>query len=45
MYSLCCFRGEGTFAACSSDDWGPWPGDEYDDYDDAAEFEDIHDEF
>lgn len=38
-------RGEGTFAACSSDDWGPWPGDEYDDYEDASDFEDIHDEF
>lgn len=38
-------RGDGTFAACSSDNWGPWPGDDYEDYDDAAEFEDIHDEF
>ncbi|KAK4316418.1 hypothetical protein Pmani_012432 [Petrolisthes manimaculis] len=38
-------RGMGTFAACVSDDWGPWPGDDYDDYDDAVEFDDIHDEF
>ncbi|KAG7155627.1 putative marginal zone B- and B1-cell-specific protein-like, partial [Homarus americanus] len=37
--------GDGTFAACSTDNWGPWPGDDYEDYDDAAEFEDIHDEF
>lgn len=38
-------RGERTYGACSSDDWGPWPGDDYDDYEDASEFEDIHDEF
>ena len=38
-------RGEGTFAACSSDDWGPWPGDDYDDYEETSDFEDIHDEF
>ncbi|XP_042205400.1 marginal zone B- and B1-cell-specific protein-like [Homarus americanus] len=38
-------QGDGTFAACSTDNWGPWPGDDYEDYDDAAEFEDIHDEF
>lgn len=38
-------RGEGTFAACSSDDWGPWPGDDYDDYEDTSDFDYIHDEF
>ncbi|KAG0720238.1 hypothetical protein GWK47_048910 [Chionoecetes opilio] len=37
--------GEGTFTACSSDDWGPWPGDDYDDYEDALDFDGIHDEF
>ncbi|KAK3878302.1 hypothetical protein Pcinc_017060 [Petrolisthes cinctipes] len=30
-------RSEGTFAACVADDWGPWPGDDYDDYDDALQ--------
>ncbi|KAK7065401.1 hypothetical protein SK128_015939 [Halocaridina rubra] len=38
-------KGEGLFGACSSSDWGPWPGDEYDDYDDAGDFDYIHDEF
>ncbi|XP_045604774.1 marginal zone B- and B1-cell-specific protein isoform X2 [Procambarus clarkii] len=38
-------KGAGTFGACTSDNWGPWPGDDYEDYDDTADFEDIHDEF
>lgn len=45
IFLISIHRSEGTFAACVSDDWGSWPGDDYEDYDDAVEFDDIHDEF
>ncbi|XP_076063272.1 marginal zone B- and B1-cell-specific protein-like isoform X3 [Oratosquilla oratoria] len=39
-------RGEGFFGACTSEDWGPWPGDNYEDYDDYDDHSDyFHDEF
>ncbi|XP_018025443.1 uncharacterized protein LOC108681017 [Hyalella azteca] len=43
-HTLC--RGVGTFSACSSDNFGPWPGDDdYDDYDENDDFDYVHDEF
>lgn len=38
-------KGDGLFAACSSSNWGPWPGDDDDDYEDGEDFDYIHDEF
>ncbi|CAL4113677.1 unnamed protein product, partial [Meganyctiphanes norvegica] len=37
-------RGEGLYTACTADNWGPWPGDDYDDYEDH-DFDYVHDEF
>ena len=38
------FRSDGSLGACSLEDFGPWPGDDYEDYEDG-DFEYIHDEF
>lgn len=37
-------RGEGLYTACTAENWGPWPGDDYDDYEDN-DFDYVHDEF
>lgn len=45
LQQLLC-KQQGTFGACTSTNWGPWPGDEdYDDDYDDGDFEYTHDEF